>query len=240
MKGRIHHDSMVHEYRLLRNRIEAEVHAPALILVTSATDRDGAGITAYGLAESLSKTHQRTVLVTTDSTVVAPAETSMPSSQQPALRRRATDRLESSGHVTGGDGRFSVVYVSPERIATISRSSVASLVQGLRSEHDYVVIDAGDLPKNSFGLLLIASADATLLAFRAGRAQQPADRVMLDMLERAESKVLGVVMTDMSMIDTFAQRDEPVVVKEPAHEGKPLAAFAGRVEVALQRVRKVI
>ena len=57
MKHRIATDSMAREFRLLRNRIEAEIHAPAVLLVTSATERDGAGLTAYGLAESLSKTH---------------------------------------------------------------------------------------------------------------------------------------------------------------------------------------
>ena len=68
------------------------------------------------------------------------------------------------------------------KVATISRSNVADLVADLRSRHDYVVIDAGNLPQNSFGLLLIGSADVALVAFRAGRSQQIADRAMLDAL----------------------------------------------------------
>ncbi len=240
MKGRITLDSMVHEFRLLRNRIEAEIHAPGMVVVTSATDGDGAGLTAYGLAESLSKTNQRTVLVTTD-----PSITTGPSDDaalpRPVLRRRASDRLGADGRVTG-EGSFEVVSVSPERVATISRSNVADLVADLRSRHDYVVIDAGNLPQNSFGLLLIGSADVALVAFRAGRSQQIADRAMLDALERAETKVLGAVMTDAAAIDHFVKRNAPatppvtVIVPEPKPE--PATFLTKRLEVALSRLGK--
>lgn len=235
MKHRITTDSMVHEFRLLRNRIEAEVEAPAVVFVTSATDGDGVSLTAYGLAESLSKTKQRTVLVTT--AAVTPV-TTLPLPDTPR-RRRASDRLEGVNH-PANDGRLAVVSISPERVATISRSSVAGLVQELRVDHDYVIIDAGNLPKNSFGLLLMASADATLVAFRSGRTQQPADREMLDMLERAEAKVLGVVMTDEATIEHFEHRDEPVAAPEPVTERKPAAMIAARFEDVRSRLGKAI
>jgi Mrp family chromosome partitioning ATPase len=204
MRGRISTDSHAHEFRLLRNRIEAEVQSPAVVLITSATDRDGAHLTAYGLAESLSKTHQRTVLVMTSSSeAVEPGDAVAPS--QPVLRRRASDRLEAGA--AAHQGGLSVITISPERLTTISRSGVSNLVQSLRSEHDYIVIDGGDLPNNSFGLLLATSADATLVTFLVGREQLPADRAMLDALERSETKVLGVVMNDQAAIDSFTRRE---------------------------------
>jgi len=103
MKHRISTDSLAREFRLLRNRIEAEVHAPAVLLVTSATDRDGAGLTAYGLAESLSKTHQRTALLTTSAT---PAQTEWSAGlPAPRQRRRSSDRLDAGNiKMDGGDG----------------------------------------------------------------------------------------------------------------------------------------
>jgi Mrp family chromosome partitioning ATPase len=178
MKARI--ESSSHEFRLLRNRIEADVHAPAVLLVTSATERDGAAVTAFGLAESLSKTHQRTALVTAANPAAQSPQVFVPAI--PSQRRRASDRLEASPGKA--PGTLSVVSVSHERLATISRSSVAALVEDLRAEHDYVVVDGGDLPNNSFALLLAASADAVLVTFLAGRQQTPRDRVMLDTRER--------------------------------------------------------
>jgi Mrp family chromosome partitioning ATPase len=241
MKHRIATDSLAREFRLLRNRIEAEVHAPAVILVTSATDRDGAGLTAYGLAESLSKTHQRTALLTTSATPV-PTEWSSSGVAAPRQRRRSSDRLDA-GNINM-EGGFSIVSVSHERLATISRASIAELVSDLRAEHDYVVIDGGSLPENTFGLLLLPSATATLIAFLAGRQQLPADRTMLDTLEKAETKVLGVVMNDQATIDNFVEqipKREPgierEVVEAPAKLPTP-STLARRLEVALPRIGK--
>jgi Mrp family chromosome partitioning ATPase len=233
MKGRIQTDSMTREFRLLRNRIEAEIHAPAVLLVTSATVRDGAGPTAYGLAESLSKTHQRTVLVTTSSPPTSKQQLLAPSPV--TLRRRASDSLEGGLAKAGG---LSVVTISHERIATISRSNVASLMQELRTDYDYVVVDGGDLPSSGFALLLVASVDAVLVTFLAGRQQTPQDRIVLDTLERTEAKMLGIVMIDQESIDHFAQRDVSSESREIPIAKKAGNPLVQRLEVALQRIGK--
>jgi Mrp family chromosome partitioning ATPase len=232
VKGRIHTDSMLHEFRLLRNRIESELHGPAVLLVTSATDRDGAAVTAYGLAESLSKTHQRTALVTTAKAAVTVPQLLGPA--VPTLRRRASDRLDGSS--AKSPGGLSVVSISQERLATISRSNVSSLVEELRADHDYVVVDGGNLPANSFALLVATSADAVLVTFLAGRQQTPQDRTLLDTLERTESKVLGVVMTDQVAIDHFERREEgPADEHQLAPEKRISNPIVQRLEVALNR-----
>jgi Mrp family chromosome partitioning ATPase len=222
---------MVHEFRLLRNRIESEIHSPAVLLVTSATDRDGAAVTAYGLAESLSKTHQRTALVTTAKAVVNSPQLLGPAT--PVQHRRASDRLD--GGAAKSPGGLSVVSISQERLTTISRTNVSSLIEGLRAEHDYVVVDGGDLPANSFALLVASSADAVLLTFLAGRQQTPHDRAMLDTLERAESKVLGVVMTDQEAIDHFERREVQVENHQLVPAKRVSHPIVQRLEVALNR-----
>jgi Mrp family chromosome partitioning ATPase len=224
-------DSVAHEFRLLRNRIEAEIHAPALVFVTSATDEDGSGFAAHGIASALSRTHQRTVLVTSDPSFATPPKPEI----EGTLSRRASDRI-TVGDRPSHNGGFSVVCLSPERVATISRSRVAEMVQELRTSNDYVVVDGGNLAKNGLGLLLVGSADVAIVAFRGGRVEAPEDRLMLDALERAESKVIGVVMTDQDAIDHFAQRDaapEPAaaVVPEPKR-----AAVLKRIELVLSRL----
>jgi Mrp family chromosome partitioning ATPase len=128
-------------------------------------------------------------------------------------------------------------------VATISRTHAAEMVKELRSENDYVVVDAGNLAKNGLGLLLLGSADLTIVAFRAGRAQQLDDRLMLDSLERAEAKVFGVIMTDQPTIEHFAHRDDPAVsaIEEPRVDEprvvEPLRVpVLKKVELALSRL----
>jgi Mrp family chromosome partitioning ATPase len=234
MKRRLSKDAMSREFRFLRTRIEAEVQAPALLFVTSATDRDGACLTAFGLAESLSRSHQRAVLVTTDPAAFPAADSS---SEPTPLRRRASDTLEPVRSAQRGDGTFSVVSISPERLTTISRSSVAALMKRLRAENEYVVVDAGDLPTNSFGQLLLPSADAALVTFRCGRSQQPADRTMLETLERCDAKLMGVVMTDEGAIQEFARRDEGETVADLPQRRKA-AAGGERLNITLHPAEK--
>lgn len=196
MKHRILTDSFSREFRLLRNRVEAEMQAPCIVLVTSATSGDGASITAFGLAESLSRTHQSTVFVTSASHVFAP-ELVGPSADGP--RRRASDRITADAPKHGGC--LNVIAISHERLATISRADATSMVHELRGAHDYVVIDGHDLPNNGFAQLLVPSADAVVVTFLTGRQQSGCDKVMLDVLERSEARILGIAMTDAAFIE---------------------------------------
>jgi Mrp family chromosome partitioning ATPase len=229
MKQRIVTDTVAREFRLLRNRVEAEIKGRAVLLITSATDGDGASLTAYGLAESLSRTHQRTALVTTAAVGHGPVPVGAPLPPPRANSRRAEDRVDAARSVH--DGRLSVLAVSHERVTTMSRNDVAEMLEQLREQYDYVVIDGGDLPNSGFGLLFVSSADGVLISFRTGRKQVAGDRVMLDALERSESKVLGLVMNDQVTIDHFTQQDEPVEASEPAPaepRNEPAAAPAFR------------
>jgi Mrp family chromosome partitioning ATPase len=226
-------DSLARGFRLLRNRIEAEIQSPALLFVTSATAGDGAGFAAHGLAESLSRTHQRTVLITSN-----PALAKDPELSPGERRRRASDRLDAGG-AAAQSGSFSVVCISPERVATISRKRIGEMVLELRKNNDYVVVDAGDLSQNGLGLLLVGSADVTIIAFRSARAQQEADRLMLDTLERAECKILGVIMTDKRTLETFKGVDDRgVPTSEPAAEITKRVPVLKRLEFALSRLVK--
>jgi hypothetical protein len=83
--------------------------------------------------------------------------------------------------------------------------------------------------------LLVASADIALIAFRSGRAQEPADRSMLETLERAKAKVLGAVLTDEPAIARFERRDDRVTVTSGVREPQSGSLTANRLQIALSR-----
>jgi Mrp family chromosome partitioning ATPase len=204
MKSRYSHESLAREFRFLRTRIEADVPSPAILLVASATDRDGVDLTAHGLADALSNSEQSTVVVSTE----GPAAT-------PALLPVASKRPSET---------FAVVSFTADRIAKMSRPSVATLMQRLRSEFDYVVIESSEMATNAFGLLALSSADAVLVAFRSGRSESPADRTMIETLERSNAKLLGVVLLDEATILEHARRREAQRVNEWSSVGRPSTA----------------
>lgn len=231
MKQRIVTDTQAREFRLLRNRVEAAIKGPAVLLVTSATETDGASLTAYGLAESLCRTHQRTALVTTAAVGHGPVPVGNAQPSPRAMSRRNGEAAAAPAPET--DGRLSLVAISHERVTTMSRSDVAEMLAQFQSQYDYIVIDGGDLPNNGFGLLFVGSADGVLISFLTGRKQVAGDRVMLDALDRAEAKVLGLVMNHQTAIDSFSQQEETSLETQAAPAELPsTSGLSG----ALQRI----
>ncbi|MBD5654527.1 MAG: hypothetical protein IAI50_05025 [Candidatus Eremiobacteraeota bacterium] len=196
-------DALALEFRLLRNKIEAKLEAPAVILVTSATVDDGTALTALSIAESFSASNQRTVLVTSDQSAHLIATAAYPGGAE--MRRRKMDKFGAANR-SSADEQLSVVRVSPENMATISRSSVAALLQRLRDEYAYIIVDGPNLPQNPLALLLASAASGILVAFASGRLPLPADAAMLEILDGSSATMLGVVMSDRATIDHFAQR----------------------------------
>jgi hypothetical protein len=116
------------------------------------------------------------------------------------------------------------------------------MVEELRSSNDYVVVDGGNLPNNGLGLLVVGTADVAVIAFRAGRSEQPADRIMLEALERAESKIVGVVMTDRESIDHFNETNASTLetpehtLEVPRAEKNPAIILRRRLELMVSRL----
>jgi Mrp family chromosome partitioning ATPase len=194
-------ESSAREFRLLRNTIEIRVDSPAVILATSATPDDGASLTAFGLADALSRSGRRTALV---SCAGGSASTSILAAAS-ALRRRKSDVPGAPGRNPIA-GRASYVTIASERAAMLSRSDVVAMADRLRREFEYVVIDAGELAQNAFGLLAASVADGILVSFRAGRKKADADRSMVQIVRRSSAIALGVVMTDEAAIAEYARR----------------------------------
>jgi Mrp family chromosome partitioning ATPase len=201
MSGWELNESAAREFRLLRNKIETRIQSPAVILATSATNHDGASLTAYGLADALSRSGQRTALVTC---AVGSGSTPILSAASSLRRRKSDVPGAPSRHPIAG--RASYVTIANDRAATLSRNEAVALTDRLRREFEYVVVDAGELAQNAFGLLIASIADGILVSFRTGRKQADLDRSMLDIVQRSGAIVLGVVMTDDAAIADFARR----------------------------------
>jgi Mrp family chromosome partitioning ATPase len=179
-------------YHKLRIQIELSTPAPSLIMVTSGKASDGGSIAANGLADCLAAAGHRVALLARD--------------------------LKSAG--TDNKLRISLFRIS-EILDAGSRPSdaVAALAEKMRGRYDYTIIDAPPLAESSVSMLLASTVQAVLLTIRLGRSKCPEDALMMEALERAHARVLGVIAVSDASIREFERADHAGV----ANDGRRVA-----------------
>jgi Mrp family chromosome partitioning ATPase len=200
------------KFQLLRVRIESDVKLSSVIMVTSAQPKDGKSLTAYGLAECLTKVGHRAVLVDTALKNGIPTD------------ERATESLVRN---------FPIVTLSSEESGpTASREAIHAFVGEMRSKYDYTIIDAAPLMSNSVAMMLAGAVDAVLLAVRHGRAPTESDDLMVQTLKHVKARVLGVISSAPESIAEFtaargSREPSParIVAVEPRVEDVPTSAL---------------
>ncbi len=152
-------------FRILRIRIADQVAMPAVILVTSALNNDGATYVACGLARACAEFEHRTLLVDAHGNDAGAIEF-LSGTETPLLSVRGLFRESAS-------------------------ENVAATLRKLRTEFDMIVIDAPPVPNSSLALSLASASDGVIFAVRLGRKQTAADEEMVRVL--ADRNILGVV-----------------------------------------------
>ncbi|HET7036113.1 MAG TPA: CpsD/CapB family tyrosine-protein kinase [Thermomicrobiaceae bacterium] len=99
-------------------------------------------------------------------------------------------RLLSAGHLPVG-GRL-----APSDL--LSGEAGAWLLERLRQEADFVVLDAAPLPETADALALAARVDGVLLLVRSGTTKRATARRAKGALERVGAHIVGAVLTDAS------------------------------------------
>jgi succinoglycan biosynthesis transport protein ExoP len=198
--------SVTDRMEITRARIETEVPAPGIIVVTSATDKDGKSIVATALAQSLASLGHRVLQVDADPTSAAIGQRSAP-------RMSEHPNYDIMSYVTAG------ATGSPDLLAltnsAISASCTPAAAQAtfarFRENFDYTIVDAATVRRSATALTLAVAADRVLLSLRQGRAAKREDHELVAMLDATKASILGVVTVDPS---TFAsQQHEGAKVK---------------------------
>lgn len=109
-----------------------------------------------------------------------------------------------------------------------------SLLQRLRSDYDYIVVDTPPLVAVSDPCIVASRVDALLLVVRAGKNKVTTIRSGCELLSQLGVKILGVVVNDVTSSETQkygeAYQDgahtvgRPVIVSEPVQVAMPALA----------------
>ena len=176
---------------------------PQTILITSAFPGEGKTTVAINLAMALSR-HGKTCLI--DADFRNPAITrSFTLSLQPGLQDLLSNPANSLEHVykplregsnlvvVGIGGRMS------DPAAALTSSRMRDLVENLRKQFEYIVVDSPPIVPFSDARWLSSFADGTILVARCNTTTRRAVLLGLEILEELRAKTIGVVLNGVDL-----------------------------------------
>jgi succinoglycan biosynthesis transport protein ExoP len=171
---------------------------PRVVVVTSATPRDGKSTVAANLAMTLADQGGRTLLI--DADLRRPQiHTTFGVDQEPGLADLVL------GHVSAEEATQSSTEVHALRVLTcgtglenpaevIGSRAFEDCLLELREMYDYIVIDTPPMMAVTDAALVGAVADGTLVVVRANKTDSEALSAAVNQLRRLRVPLLGIVM----------------------------------------------
>ena len=196
-------------------------HEARVIMVTSALEQEGKSTTIASLAVALARSGRRVALVDMDlrrpylhrffRISQMPGVIDIVSGRRelsealkpvilPASERRAS-RTSSSHARADGSGLLAVLPagpLGPDPAYLVGHPKMTALIEQLRSDWDFVLVDAPPLPAVDDGLALSAAVDGVLVVTRSGLVPRPMLLELSRLLDSSPAEVLGFVLTGLT------------------------------------------
>jgi capsular exopolysaccharide synthesis family protein len=189
-------------YRKLATRLLLHSQAPGChtILVTSAEAGEGKSTTAINVATVLVEMNKRVILIDADlrrPTLHQTLELSNESGLTSYLIEPVTGVTPV---VQASDTGLKVITSGPplKNAGALSgfTDQLKTLINHLKSQADYIIVDTSPLLMTSDPLLLATLVDQVLLVVRQGKTKRQSGQAAIALLKEAEANILGIVLND--------------------------------------------
>ena len=198
----------VETIRKLRRRVERLMHGRRVLMVTSLLENEGKSTVAVNLALALAKKHSKVLLIDCD--LRKPACHAILEHKE--LSCGLKDVLE--GKAALADAIFcekkSNLHLlleakgSPNSGDLIGSRQMAQLLQQVRQEYDYVILDLPPMAEVSDAESMMEHSDASLLVVRQNVAVVPAINKAVASLDGGKAKLLGCVLNNVYSTRMFS------------------------------------
>jgi capsular exopolysaccharide synthesis family protein len=200
--------SVAETFRSLRTTIlfsglDSEIQVLAL---TSSAPQEGKSTTSANLAIVMAQMGKKTLLV--DADLRRPVQHSvfgLP--REPGLTNLLFDRTTFEEAVQATDIPNLYVLpcgiIPPNPAELLGSQRMIQLIQRLRNEFDFVLLDTPPVVAVTDALLLGHVADATVIIARAGHSRIDALLRAMDSVERSGANLLGVVLNDFNPVGSY-------------------------------------
>jgi tyrosine-protein kinase len=197
-------------------------HDTRVIMVTSALEQEGKSTTLASLAVALARSGRRVALVDLDlrapflhrffqvsslpgviDVVVNRCKLSdaLKPVHIPGFNRGSSHRASSLDARSEPSGLLAVLpagALGPDPAFLVGTPGVAELIDQLKNDWDFVLIDAPPLPAVDDGLALSALVDGVLVVVRSGAVPRRVLQEMARLLDTSPAEVLGFVLTGLN------------------------------------------
>ena len=196
-------DPATEAFRALRTNVTfvGAEHPLQLIVVSSPGPGEGKTTTAANLALTLASAGSRTVLIDGDlrrpqqhrafRIVQEPGLTDVLVGDAPlgeVIRPELADNLDV---IPAG-------RIPPNPSELLGSVAMRRVLDGLRKDYEYIVIDTPPLLPVTDAVVAAASADATIIVLRSGETEEVGALRAMEQLDRVKARVAGVVLNGLS------------------------------------------
>ncbi len=190
-------------YKLLRTKLQfsfADSQTSHVIGLSSAMAGEGKSLTAVNLAYSLAQLNKRVVLVDCDMRRPTLAE-KLNIRKKPGLSSCLTGQIQlqeliQSCGIRGAEESFHVIAAGqnpPNPIELLSSVRMEQVIDALKANYDYVVLDLPPVGEVSDALAVAGLLDGVLLVVRQDYCTGPVLSSAISQFEFIQSKILGIV-----------------------------------------------
>lgn len=190
-------------YKTLRTNLEFAGKARKVVAVTSCTPNEGKTSISFRLALSMAESGKRVVLVDAD----------LRKSVLRSLYRVSAARYGLSHYLSGQSSLSDVLYetnvpdfyaifsgpVPPNPSELLGGEAFGLLLEYLRREYDYVVVDTPPLGSVIDGAVVAKQCDGAVLVIESGTVSYKFAQSVKDQLDKAGCSVLGVVLNKVNL-----------------------------------------
>jgi Mrp family chromosome partitioning ATPase/capsular polysaccharide biosynthesis protein len=236
-----------------------------VIMVTSALEQEGKSTTIASLAVALARSGRRVALVDLDLRKpdlhrffrigqmpgvidVLSGRRELATALKPILlpgSDRRPSRRASSTHARGDASSLLAVLpagpLGPDPAFLVGSPKMTALLEQLKNDWDFVLVDAPPLPAVDDGLALSASVDGVLVVSRSGLVPRRMLQEMSRLLDSSPAEVLGFVLTGLNRSEAYGYgygygygrsrgNDGAQVIQAPTQDGedRPRRAWSQR------------
>jgi tyrosine-protein kinase len=201
-------------------------HTARVIMITSALEQEGKSTTIASLGVALARSGRRVALVDFDLRKpylhkffrigqtpgvvdVVTGRFDLSDAVKPVLPGfdRGSSRPAASAHARGdGPGMLAVLPAGlpgPDPAFLVGDPAVTTLIEHLKSDWDFVLVDGPPLPAVDDGLALSASVDGVLVVVRSGMVPRGMLQEMSRLLDASPADVLGFVVTGLNRSEAY-------------------------------------